>query len=540
MDTPDSLAHADRAFLAINASLTQESDPARVLAVALGGAVELAQADRGRAYLLDAEMKRLHCCALSPDTRPEPEAIDIDDDALGQSPLVYCLRRGEVVAIADVYRYSGFSCDVVYGWDNAQAERARSRTWRLLTIPLRDHADRAVGTLVLQRCGSDTAPPPPFTGETAGQILRFTKHAASAVTAARLAAENRDLQMLVKKLHHRTAEPATPTPPGKMERAFAPLIGNSPSLRAARHLAERAAPTVVTVMIQGETGTGKDVMARAIHDASPRSDKPFVVQNCAAIPQSMLEAELFGWEKGAFSGAHAANPGLIAHAHGGTLFLDEIGDMPLELQPKLLRVLQDGKIRSLGASVERKVDIRIITATHRDLEARIAEGTFRADLYYRLAVFPILLAPLRDRPEDLVPLVRHFLGKCHDTLGSSMTEIDPSVISRLERHWWPGNVRELRNVVERAVLMAGPNSRAWTELPELGVLSEPEEETPDSSLWPELAAMPLKDAVEHVEARLIRRHLAEAGGNLMHAATRLGMPRRTLAHKIQRYGIGEE
>lgn len=535
MDSLGALEPADRAFLEISMALAREVDPGRITAIALKGAIKLAGADRGRAYLLDAEMRRLHCHAVHPDVPTEAEFLDMDDPKLSQSPLVHCLRHGRPVVIDDAYRYSGYGCECIYGWDNALLPGRFQRTQRLIAVALRDHSDRAIGALVVQYCSDDGTA---VDADLPAQLVRFTRHAATAVTAARLAKENEHLQALVQK----NVNPSVPKR-GRSTRsgtdryaaAFAPLIGDSPAIRAARHLAERAAPTAVTVMLQGETGTGKDVMARAIHDASPRSDKPFVAQNCAAIPHTMLEAELFGWEKGAFSGAHAAHPGLIASAHGGTLFLDEIGDMPLELQPKLLRVLQDGKVRALGATSERDVDIRIIVATHRDLEAKVANGSFRADLYYRLAVFPIRLAPLRDRPEDLVPLARHFLALCRDSLGSTITDVAPDVLRRLARHSWPGNVRELRNAVERAVLMTAPGAGTWDELPDFEGADGCDDAEPVP--WPELTAIPLKEAIEQVESHLIRRQLAETGGNLTTAASRLGLPRRTLAYKIQRYEI---
>lgn len=193
------------------------------------------------------------------------------------------------------------------------------------------------------------------------------------------------------------------------------------------------------------------------------------------------------------------------------------------------------------------MEVRIIVATHRDLELRIADGSFRADLYYRLAVFPLRLAPLRDRPEDLPLLVAHFLRGCRERLGSAIEEVDPAVMERLARHGWPGNVRELRNVVERAALMASPDARVWRDPPDFGAdFSAPcrrgaEKADGDGDLvpWPKLVGMPLKEAVEHIESQLIRRHLLEASGNLAHAATRLGMPRRTLSYKIRRYGITE-
>ena len=232
------------------------------------------------------------------------------------------------------------------------------------------------------------------------------------------------------------------------------LVGQSLAFRHVIGLARDVAPTPSTVFITGETGTGKELIAQAIHDWSPRHSKPMVRVNCAAFPAGLVESELFGHERGAFTGADRAREGKFELAHGGTLFLDEIGEMPLETQAKLLRVLQDGLIDRLGGKQPVRVDVRVIAATNRNLPAAVKDGTFRADLFYRLNVFPIGLPPLRNRPEDIPILARHFLKQYCVKLGRSCKDIDRESLERLIRYTWPGNVRELENVIERAMILS--------------------------------------------------------------------------------------
>jgi formate hydrogenlyase transcriptional activator len=241
------------------------------------------------------------------------------------------------------------------------------------------------------------------------------------------------------------------------------LIGTSPKFRAVIEDVQTVAPVDCTVLLRGETGTGKEVVAQAIHDASPRRRHPFVAVNCAAIPSALLESELFGHERGAFTGAVAQTVGRFQAADRGTLFLDEIGDLPLELQPKLLRALQEKQVERLGGGHTFQVDVRVIAATNQDLWRMVQERTFRADLYYRLDVFPITLPPLRERGDDIPLLIEHFVQVFAKRQGKSIDHIPEEVMEVLKRHDWPGNIRELQNVIERAVIMTtGPvlNQRA--------------------------------------------------------------------------------
>jgi formate hydrogenlyase transcriptional activator len=307
----------------------------------------------------------------------------------------------------------------------------------------------------------------------------------------------------------------------------ADLIGSSPKLQAVLEKVAMVAPVHCSVLIQGETGTGKELVARAIHDASPRRDHPFVAVNCAAIPSALLENELFGHDRGAFTGAVTQTKGRFQAADRGTLFLDEVGDLPLELQPKLLRVLQEGEFEPLGSSESIQVDVRVIVATHQDLWRMVQEGKFRADLYYRLNVFPIALPPLRERREDIPLLAEHFVHKFALQQGKSVHEIPEYVKDVLSLHRWPGNVRELQNVLERAVIMTtGP----------LLDLNTKELMTPTVDC--ETPRTLTEAQRSHIIATLRKTNWAVGGPN--GAAARLGLPRTTLIGMMKRLSISPE
>ncbi len=252
---------------------------------------------------------------------------------------------------------------------------------------------------------------------------------------------------------HRCSPPPAAAPPEEIE-ALPGMTGQSESLRRVYRLVRLVAPRPTAVLLTGETGTGKELVARAVHQLSPRRDRPFVVINCAALPEPLMEAELFGYNRGAFTGAFQSRLGRFQVAHGGTLLLDEVGDLPLSMQAKLLRFLQEGEIQRLGSPDTLRVDARIIAATNANLARLVKEGRFRDDLYYRLAVFPIEIEPLRARREDIVLLGQHFLNRLSEEMQSSIRALSPAAVRALERHSWPGNVRELRQVIERALILA--------------------------------------------------------------------------------------
>ena len=312
------------------------------------------------------------------------------------------------------------------------------------------------------------------------------------------------------------------------------LIGSSASFRALLDNIDMVAPVDSAVLIQGETGTGKEVIARAIHEASPRRKNRFVALNCAAIPSTLLESELFGYEKGAFTGAVAQTVGRFQTADRGTLFLDEIGDLPLELQPKLLRALQEKQFERLGGGHTLQVDVRIIAATNQDLGRMVQERKFRADLYYRLNVFPMTLPPLRERRQDIPLLAEHFVQKFAEQQGKAIDTIPDDVMAALEEHDWPGNIRELQNIIERGVIMTtGPVlSRRTTEhlsrvhLAPVHVLAAPEP----------VSVKTLADA-ERAHITAILRETNFVIGGPHGAAAQLGLPRTTLLSRMQRLGI---
>ena len=311
----------------------------------------------------------------------------------------------------------------------------------------------------------------------------------------------------------------------RTEHNFGDIVGDSPALRAVLRKVQIVAPTDSTVLVCGETGTGKELIARAVHDLSPRKGRTFVKINCSAIPTGLLESELFGHEKGAFTGAIAQKLGRFELAHQGTLFLDEIGDIPLELQPKLLRVLQDQEFERLGGTRTMRVNVRLVAATNRDLAHMVAEGRFRSDLYYRLNVFPLVLPPLHERPDDIPRLVNHFTHRFARRMGRRIESIPASVMNALVRYQWPGNVRELQNVIERAVILSpGPT----LQVP-LGDLEAAGTQTPTG-------AVTLADA----ERGQVLDALRETGwrvGGPRGAAARLGMKRTTLQKRMKKLGV---
>jgi len=305
------------------------------------------------------------------------------------------------------------------------------------------------------------------------------------------------------------------------------IVAASPGMRRVLEMVDIVRASDSAVLIHGESGTGKELVARAIHFRGPRAARLFIALNCAALPEALLESELFGHAKGAFTGAATEKKGLFEEADGGTLLLDEIGDMPPALQAKLLRVLQEGEVRRVGSASVRKVDVRIIASTNKDLAALIQQGSFRDDLYYRLAVIPITIPPLRERPEDILPLCRHFLAIHSAKLGREMPSFDPGAIDLLMSHEWPGNVRELENVIARVVTLSSALRISAEELVKifsLGRAQAPASPAPGS-------------AGEPSEKEAILKALREGNGNQTRAAKILGMGRNTLWRKMKKYGI---
>jgi transcriptional regulator with PAS, ATPase and Fis domain len=331
-----------------------------------------------------------------------------------------------------------------------------------------------------------------------------------------------------------------------------PLVGQAKSFGAALDLLRRAAPTQVTVLLTGETGVGKERFARALHKMSTRAAKPFVAVNCAALPGELIESELFGAEKGAFTGAGAARPGRFERADGGTLLLDELGELPLPAQAKLLRVLQTGEVERLGATLPRKVDVRVVAATNVDLEAAVAAGRFRRDLMYRLNVYPIRIPPLRERADDIEALAIHLLERFAARHGKRVPGFTDRALDAMRHHAWPGNVRELENLIERGVILASPGEPVdaqalFPTMPTIGVttLNEAGDLEPgsgsghgdsdgdgDRQLFDEMRRHGLD--LEGLEERLLQEAVRRSGGNLAAAARLLGITRPQLSYRLQR------
>jgi two-component system, NtrC family, response regulator AtoC len=391
------------------------------------------------------------------------------------------------------------------------------------------------------------------------------------------------------KTHALARRDARPEEPGKgLLRGRFRLVGESPAIRQVYGVIEKVADTPSTVLITGESGTGKELIARALHEYSSRHTGPFIKINCAAIPKTLMESELFGYEKGAFTGAVGAKPGRFELAHGGTLFLDEIGEIPVEMQVKLLRVLQESEFERVGGIKTIKVDVRLVTATNRDLQAELATGSFREDLFYRLNVVPIHLPPLRERREDIPLLVDHFIAKFNERLRKQITGIEPATVARLVNYNWPGNIRELENVIERTMLFcegpkikpadlpgellvgmaAGPTATAAAAAlaaagaaaaagapanggeerltppgaaAAVGAGAAPSQSSPALPVAGSEAVSSLKEAVrvetERVERELIQRALDETGGNVTQAARKLKISRKSLQVKMKELGL---
>jgi formate hydrogenlyase transcriptional activator len=350
--------------------------------------------------------------------------------------------------------------------------------------------------------------------------------------ALSIAGELPDFQDLV--CHHRKRHEASLFLEEQVrpEDKFEDIIGRSASLRTTLDLVQVVAPTSSTVLILGETGTGKELIARAIHNRSPRRDRPFVRVNCAAIPSGLLESELFGHERGAFTGAIARKIGRFELANGGTIFLDEIGDITSELQPKLLRVLQEQEFERLGSTQTMRVNVRVVAATSRDLPQMVANREFRSDLYYRLNVFPVRLPALRERPEDIALLVRHFVDLCAKRMNKKVEHIPTEAMDNLLNYPWPGNVRELQNFIERAVILS-PGKVLRAPLAELKQSAD----GPDASGQ---SAAPKPATLKDAEREHILQALAETNwviGGPKGAGARLGLQRTTLISKMQKLGI---
>jgi len=427
----------------------------------------------------------------------------------------WVFTRGESLNIVDPYQDPRFNKNV--------DPRTGFRTKNLLCVPLRSPGSPIIGVFQVlnKRAGVFTPTDQEILEILASQATRSIEQAMeweklrgqSAFDGGEVSAMKRTLKTL-----------------GPLEE----IVGLTQGILDLRALIRKVAPTETTVLIQGESGTGKELVARAIHRLSPRADQPFVPLNCAAIPSELIESELFGHKKGAFTGAIADHKGVFGAADGGTLFLDEIEATSPAMQVKLLRALQVGEIRPVGENTSQSVDVRLITATNRELISLVHQGFFREDLFYRINVFPISIPPLRERGEDIPVLVRHFMERVAHLTSKPVRGIDPAALDLLVRYAWPGNVRELENEIERAHILAGEGASISVRC-----LSERVRHSLEQTIAREPETLPtkLKDAVEGLERKMLRDALEICRGNRSLAARRLGLSRQGLINKITKYGL---
>ncbi|MDY6943376.1 MAG: sigma-54-dependent Fis family transcriptional regulator [Pseudomonadota bacterium] len=535
---PDALWVVDE-FIRVSAGLSAKQPLHDRLGVILQAARRISGAEAGRIYALDRTKSHLYLEVSQnervPKNREHLPLLNLGTEARdgAENPVIFCARSGRAVNLRDVYRYTGFDCGDLYTYDRAAGYRTQS----FLAVPLRNHLEVTIGILVLVNARGEAGDLQSFPEQQERVVRAFAQQAAITLNSVQLIEENERLIEILNQAN-RSLEEENRRLKRRIEHDYQhTLVGDGVAMRRVFDLVDKVIDSSVTVLLRGETGTGKELVAAAIHRGSPRAQKPFVVQNCAALPEGLLESELFGYRKGAFTGADQDRKGLIESADGGTLFLDEIGDMPLGLQAKLLRVLQDHEVRPLGASQGRRVDVRIIAATHCDLEAKIADKSFREDLYYRLCVFPIDLPPLRERRDDIPALVQHFAINASTRFDKPIGGIAPATMDALMTYDYPGNVRELRNLIERAVLLC---EREGPIMPEhLSDAVAPVSSGIHSASGPvsDQLGVGLKAAVQAFEADLIARQLEAFAGNQSRAADSLKVPRRTLAEKVRKYGL---
>jgi formate hydrogenlyase transcriptional activator len=508
---------AYRALLAVSEAIVAHRDLSALFPELAGRLHQVVQFDGLSLVLHEAatDLMRLHVLETS-EPIPDPLVIvlSVEDDPAG---LVWQTQQPLITStVTELNRWPGFL-------ERVQPFGVQSFCWLPLTT-----AQRRLGTLVFM-----SKQPSAYATADTGFLQLVANQVAVAVDNALAFQEIAALKDQLSKEKAYLEEEA------RTEHNFEDIVGESASLRRVLKQVETVAPTGSTVLICGETGTGKELIARALHDLGPRRERTFVKLNCAAIPTGLLESELFGHEKGAFTGAISQKIGRFELAHKGTLFLDEVGDIPPELQPKLLRVLQEQEFERLGSTKTINVDVRLVAATNRDLAAMVADGRFRSDLYYRLNEFPLVLPPLRERHDDIPPLVRHFTQRFARKMGRRIETIPSAVIEALASYPWPGNIRELQNVIERAVILSpgmslqvplGDLQSAATSAPELTVAAATEEPAPTGE------AITLADAErEHILSAL--RETGGVVGGLKGAAARLGMKRSMLYWKMKKLGI---
>ena len=488
--------HYAEALLEQYARLARAADAGSLLGDFVLAAAQLADCELVQLYLLDAGHSVLGLNAECLGGLLQPREMEtLPADYKDEQLLQYSLCQNRVLDLVELN-------DSLHDTSFLPVSK---QPWRaLLCLPLQDQQQAVQGLLL---CASYHPGDLGGFAKSLGQLGTFVQ-----------------AQLQLLRRLRRPQGDSQPVAPAPCASGYG-MIGESPAMRRTYQLIGKVLHSPYTVLLTGETGTGKELVARAIHDCGARRTASFVVQNCSALPEHLLESELFGYRKGAFTGAERDRRGLFDAADGGTLFLDEIGDMPLPLQAKLLRVLQEGEIRPLGSNDTHRIDVRIVAATHRNLEAMVRDGSFREDLFYRLAQFPIELPPLRQRGADILELARHFAEKACAFLERDPCSWSTAALDRLAGYAFPGNVRELKGMVERAVLLCEtgellPSHFSLRDVPT------------DNHSSPHL-----RERLEQVERSMLLDCLRKNGGNRTLAARELGLPRRTLLYRMGRLNI---
>ena len=477
------------------AALTRCQRPFELEQALVSWLAELSNCALVQLYLLDASHSQLPLCCQWLDGHTE---AGTGQDGLGESLLAYSLNQNTPLQLNELDRSLHATPFLPTG----------QFPWRsLLCQPLLDRQQQVSGLLVL-----------------AGRSRSINEDLTASLALIGTIALAQLQALKQAGLVQQPPTPALTVPASDSEHGCFGLIGESPAMQQVYRLVSKVLHNPVTVLLGGETGTGKELVARAIHDYGSRRTQPFIAQNCSALPEHLLESELFGYRKGAFTGANQDREGLFDAANGGTLFLDEIGDMPLALQAKLLRVLQEGEVRPLGSNQSHRVDVRIVAATHQNLYGQVEQGRFREDLYYRLSHFPITLPPLRERGADIRELALHFTRETCTFLQRSNCRWSDSALAYLASHRFPGNVRELKGLIARALLLCDGNLL----LPEHLQLPN----TPTHA-----HRLTLREQLDKVERNLLNETLQKHNGNQTQTAQVLGLPRRTLLYRMQRLGI---
>ena len=463
---------------------------------------------RGTVTLLEGDELRIVASART--LNAEERALGRYRIGEGITGLV--AKTGRPVVVPDVRKDPRFL--------NRTRARRRTEAVSFVCVPL-VHLGQVVGTLSADRAIRPGARP-------MAQDVALLEIVANAAAEAAAACREQRAEREALEGENRRLRALLGDNPGN-------LVGNCPAMKQVYEQIRLVAPSDATVLVRGPSGTGKELVARAIQSLSPRKDKPFVVLNCAALPEALAESELFGHERGAFTDARDRRIGRAEAADGGTLFLDEIGDLPLPVQVKLLRLLQDKTFSRVGSSEERHADVRFLAATSRNLEEMMAQGRFREDLYYRIVVFPVVLPPLAERGDDIVLLARHFLQRLGAKYGKTIDRISPAAVERLLAHPWPGNVRELENCMERAVLTARDGCiREWNLPPALQSPGAADEEP----AAPDAPAATLAEQLAAHERRILEAALRRHNGNRSAAGRELSVSPRMMTYRLKRLGLG--